>query len=267
MTRLSLKAEPPTRLALDGLLPERLAGLSTAEIERLPLLVGNRREAVGDWFNVEPGDPARLEIAGDCGRLDRIGAGMSSGGISVSGNAGAYLGIGMSGGTLSVSGAVGFGAATDLRGGTVQIGADAGDGLGGSLPGATGGMRGGTVIVAGNAGAQPGHRLRRGLIVVSGNAGPGCGAEMIAGTIVLGGSTGILAGAAMRRGSIIALGGTARIAPTFGDSGVHELLILKLLAQHLARIGLGALAARLGPLRRWLGDAAVAGRGELLVTP
>ncbi len=267
MTRVVLKAEPPARVALDGLIPERLAGLSTAEVERLPLIVGNRRELVGDWFKVEAGDPARLEIEGDCRRLDRIGAGMSTGSIAVSGDAGAYLGIGMSGGTLSIGGAAGFGAATALRGGTMRIGGDAGDGLGGSLPGAADGMRGGTVTVAGSAGAQAGHRLRRGLIVIGGNAGPACGAEMIAGTIVLGGSAGPLPGAAMRRGSIIALGGATRIAPTFGDCGVHDLLVLKLLARHLAGIGLGALAARLGPLRRWLGDAAVAGKGELLVTP
>lgn len=265
MTRLIPKAEPPVRITLDGLIPERLAALSPAEIGRLPLAVGNRRELVGEWFRVEAGDPARLEIEGNCRRLDRIGAGMSTGSIAVAGDAGAYLGIGMSGGTLSVAGAAGFGAATDLRGGIVRIGGDAGDALGGSLPGAASGMRGGTVIVAGNAGAQAGQRLRRGLVVIGGNAGAACGAEMIAGTVVLGGSVGVHAGTAMRRGSIIALGGAARIGPTFGDCGVHDLLIVKLLARHLAGLGLGVLAARLGPLRRWMGDAAVAGKGELLL--
>ena len=265
MTRLVLKAEPPVRVALDGLIPERLAELSPAEIERLPLVVGRRRELVGDWFRVEAGDPAQLQIEGNCRRLDRIGAGMSTGSIAVTGDAGAYLGIGMSGGALSVAGAAGFGTATELRGGIVRIGGDTGDALGGSLPGAASGMRGGTVIVAGNAGAEAGRRLRRGLLVIGGNAGVACGAEMIAGTVVLGGSVGIHPGAAMRRGSIIALGGAARIGPTFGDCGLHDLLILKLLARHLAGLGLGALAARLGPLRRWMGDTAVAGKGELLL--
>ena len=263
MTRLVLKAEPPVRLAVEGLIPERLAGLSPAEIERLPLALGNRRQSVGDWFRVEPGDDAAIEIEGDCRRLDRIGGGMASGTLRVRGDVGAYLGIGLAGGTIAVTGSAGYGVATDMRGGVLRISGDAGDGLGGALPGALGGMRGGTVLVAGRAGAEAGRRLRRGLVVIGGDVGAACGAEMVAGTIVVGGRAGTLAGTAMRRGSIIALGGPARIGPTFGDSGVHDLIFLRLLARHLAALGLDSVATRLGPLRRWRGDAAVGGRGEL----
>ncbi|HKW52897.1 MAG TPA: formylmethanofuran dehydrogenase subunit C, partial [Stellaceae bacterium] len=105
----------------------------------------------------------------------------------------------------------------------------------------------------------------RGLIVVGGDAGTCCGAEMIAGTIVVAGRTGAFAGAAMRRGSIVALGGVPRIGATFADGGVHDLIFLRLLARHLATLGLDGMAARLGRLRRWTGDAAVGGAGELLV--
>jgi formylmethanofuran dehydrogenase subunit C len=265
MTRLVLKAEPPARLAVDGLMPERLAGLSPAEIERLPLALGNRRQCVADWFRVEATDDAVIEIEGDCRRLDKIGGGMGAGTLNIHGDVGAYLGIGLSGGTIAVTGAAGYGAATDMRGGTLRIAGDAGDALGGALPGAPGGMRGGAVLVAGRAGAEAGRRLRRGLIVVGGDAGVACGAEMVAGTLVIGGGIGPLAGAAMRRGSIIALGGAARIGATFADAGVHDLIFLRLLARHLAALGLGTLAARLGPLRRWTGDAAVGGSGEMLV--
>ena len=115
------------------------------------------------------------------------------------------------------------------------------------------------------AGAETGRRLRRGLVIVGGDAGAACGAEMVAGTIVIGGGTGTLAGAAMRRGSIFALGGALRVGATFADCGVHDLIFLRLLARHLTALGLGSLAARLGPLRRWMGDAAVGGTGELLV--
>jgi formylmethanofuran dehydrogenase subunit C len=87
----------------------------------------------------------------------------------------------------------------------------------------------------------------------------------LAGTIVLGGHAAAGAGAAMRRGSVIALGGFARIAPTFADCGVHDLLIMRLLAAALAGLGLAALAARLGPLRRLVGDLAVDGKGELMM--
>jgi formylmethanofuran dehydrogenase subunit C len=265
MTRLVLKAEPPLRLALDGLLPRRLAGLSLREIERLPLQLGNRRQAVGDWFRVEEGERETLFIAGDCRRLDRIGAGMSEGSIAVEGDVGAYLGVSMSGGAISVAGSAGHGAATDLNGGALRITGDAGDALAGALPGAASGMRGGLVIVRGSVGARAGQRLKRGLVVIGGQASTGCGAEMIAGTILLAGRLGRHAGAAMRRGSIIALGGAEEIGSTFVDCGVHDLLFLRLLASHLASLGLDALAARLAPLRRWAGDLAVGGKGELLL--
>jgi formylmethanofuran dehydrogenase subunit C len=267
MTRLVLKAEPPVRLAVDGLIPERLAQLSLAEIGRLPLALGNRRQCIGDWFRVAASDGAALEIEGDCRRLDKVGSGMGQGTLNIRGDVGAYLGIGLAGGTIAVTGNAGYGAATDMRGGMLCISRDAGDALGGALPGALGGMRGGTVLVAGRAGAEAGRRLRRGLIIVGGDAGTACGAEMVAGTIVAGGSAGALAGAAMRRGSIIALGGALRVGASFADAGVHDLIFLQLLARHLEALGLGGLAARLGPLRRWTGDAAVGGAGELLVPP
>jgi len=265
MTRLVLKAEPPVRLAVDGLIPERLAGLSPSEIERLPLALGNRRQSVAEWFRIEPSDGATLEIVGDCRRLDKLGGGMSEGTLSIRGDAGAYLGIGMSGGAIALAGSAGYGAATDMRGGLLRIAGDAGDALGGALPGAAGGMRDGTVLVAGRAGAEAGRRLRRGLIVIGGDADACCGAEMIAGTIVVAGRAGPFAGAAMRRGSMIALGGVPRIGPTFADGGVHDLIFLRLLARHLTTLGLDGVAARLGRLRRWTGDAAVGGAGELLV--
>jgi len=265
MIRLTLKDEPPLRLAADALIPERLAGRSAGEIERLPLAVGRSAGAVGDWFRVIAGDAADLELDGPCGRLDRIGAGMSAGSISIRGDAGAYLGLGMRGGSITVAGSAGFGAAADLRGGRLSIAGHAGDGLGGALPGASAGMRDGIVIVAGDAGDAAGATLRRGLVIIAGGAGAGCGAEMLAGTILVGGAVGAYAGAAMRRGSIIALGGAERIGVGFADCGVHDLVFLRLLARQLDALGLGELARRLGKLRRFAGDAAVAGRGELLV--
>ncbi len=267
MTRLSLKDDVPVRLSAEGLSPERLSGLSSAEIERLPLAVGNRREYVGDWFRVRTDDEAVVTFEGPCARVDCIGAGMAAGRIVVQDDAGAYLGRGMRGGELSVSGSAGYGVATDMRGGTIRVRGNAGDAVGGSIPGSAAGMRGGAVVIDGNAGAQAGQRLKRGLIVVGGDVGPICGAEMIAGTVVIGGSAGGNPGVAMRRGTIIGLGGAAMIGPTFADCGVHDLVIFRLLARHLVTLGLAALASRLAPFRRWAGDAAVGGKGEILVPP
>jgi formylmethanofuran dehydrogenase subunit C len=265
MTRFVLRAEPPLRLSLDGLIPERLAGLSPAEIERLPLLLGNRRGTVGDWFKVEAGAADLVEIGGAGQRLDRIGEGMTAGRIVVEGEVGAYLGRAMRGGSIEVAGNAGYGAATALEGGTIHIAGQAGDGLAGALPGAVGGMNGGQVRVDGGAGRGAAHRLRRGLVVVGGDVGGACAEEMVAGTIVIGGRLAAPAGAAMRRGSVIALGGIERLAPGFADCGPHELIFLRLLARHLSQAGFVGLAERISRLRRWAGDLAVGGRGEILV--
>jgi formylmethanofuran dehydrogenase subunit C len=267
MTRFVLRAEPPLRLSLDGLIPERLAGLAPGEIERLPLLLGNHRGTVGDWFQVEEGAADLVQISGAGARLDRIGDGMTTGRIVVEGEAGAYLGRAMRGGSIEVAGDAGFGAAMALQGGTIHIAGRAGDGLAGALPGAAGGMTGGEVRVDGGAGHGVAHRLRRGLVVIGGDVAGACAEEMIAGTIVIGGHLAAPAGAAMRRGSLMALGGIERLAPGFADCGPHELIFLCLLARHLSQAGLGALAERLTRLRRWAGDLAVAGRGEILVPP
>jgi formylmethanofuran dehydrogenase subunit C len=267
MIRLTLKDEPPLRLSAEGLLPEQLAGRSPREVEKLPLAAGRRAGAVGDWFRVAAGAGDALEIEGPCRRIDRIGAGMTRGSIHLRGDAGAYLGLGMRGGSITLDGSAGFGAATDLRGGMLRIAGNAGDGLGGALPGSAAGMRDGIVIVGGNAGDGAGAKLRRGLVVVGGTTGAACGAQMIAGTIVVGGALGPYAGAAMQRGSLLALGGAARLGSGFVDCGVHDLVFFRLLARHLASLNLDALARRIGPLRRFAGDDAVSGKGELLVAP
>ena len=267
MTRLRLRAAAPVRLALDGILPEKLAGLSAAEIARLPVGAGNRRSSLGDWFAVETGNgPAeRLSIAGGGERLDRIGAGMTAGEIVVEGDAGAYAGLAMRGGRIIVEGSAGFGAAVAMRGGELRIAGSAGDGLGAALPGENAGMRDGLVVVVGAAGAHLGDRMRRGLIVVGGAVGPFCGARLWAGTIIAGGALGPHPGIAMRRGTIVCLGGSCEPPPSFALSGVHELAFARLLARHLVGTPLHHVAPALVRVRRWAGDLAVGGRGEIFV--
>jgi formylmethanofuran dehydrogenase subunit C len=268
MIRLTLKGRLPFRLSLDGITPDRVAGLAAAELARRPLAAGNRRGVLGDWFQVEAGgDPADcLVITGD-ERLDDIGAGMAGGELIVEGDVGAGVGTAMSGGILRVSGSAGYGGATAMRGGELRIAGDAGDQLGGALPGERTGMSEGVVIVGGNAGSFVGDRMRRGLIVICGAAGPYCAARMLAGTIIVGGAIGADPGIAMRRGSLVALAGTMAPAPGFADCGVTELTVLRLIGRFLASSGLAALAARIGPLRRRVGDLGQNGKGEILIPP
>lgn len=268
MIRLALRESPPFRLSLSGLTPERLARLGEADIARLPLQQGNRRGALGDWFTVGvSGSDERVVIAESAERLDDVGGGMTGGEIVVEGGVGARVGIGMSGGRLVVGGSAGPGAGTAMSGGELRIAGDAGDQLGGALPGERNGMSGGVAIVAGSAGNGAGDRLRRGLIVVAGSVGSCCGARMSAGTLVVGGHLGHFAGAAMRRGSILGLGDCADILPSFSESGIHDLVFQRLLERVLLKSDLPELAARLRPLRRWLGDLAVGGKGEILTAP
>jgi formylmethanofuran dehydrogenase subunit C len=154
-----------------------------------------------------------------------------------------------------------------MAGGELRIYGDAGDQLGGTLPGERTGMQDGTVVVGGAAGASLGDRMRRGLIVVADAAGPFCGARMVAGTIVVGGRIGPHPGVAMRRGSIVALGGMPRLAASFAESGIHELVIMRVIGRAIAALGFPDLAARLVVLRRWSGDLAARGKGEILAPP
>jgi formylmethanofuran dehydrogenase subunit C len=105
--------------------------------------------------------------------------------------------------------------------------------------------------------------MRRGLVLIRGAAGPFCAARMAAGTIVVGGALGPHPGVAMRRGTLVALAGAAPPA-SFADTGRHELAVVRLLARMLAAEGAGELAELLSPMRRWAGDLALGGRGEIL---
>jgi formylmethanofuran dehydrogenase subunit C len=267
--RLALRQPPPLRLSLAGITPETLGALSEGEIARLPLRRGNRQETLGDWFSVErAGGPAeRLVIAADDDRLDEIGAGLSAGEIVVEGSTGAHAGRAMAGGALLIEGNAGYGAATAMRGGRLRIAGNAGDQLGGALPGDNLGMREGLVLVGGSAGSGAGDRMRRGTIVIAGDAGPFCATRLFAGTIVVGGRLGPHPGILMRRGSLVALGPAPPAPSGFAECGVHDLTLGKLVARFLAAEGFSALAERLEPLRRWLGDLAIPGRGEILALP
>jgi hypothetical protein len=71
----------------------------------------------------------------------------------------------------------------------------------------------------------------------------------------------------MRRGSILALGDSEELLPSFGESGIHDLVFQRLVARVLMKNQLPELAARLQPLRRWQGDLTLGGKGEILTRP
>lgn len=263
-----LKADLRQRVDVSPLLPSALAGRTAAQIAAVSLQYGNRKVVVGDLFEVRlaTSGPDVL-FAGGSDKLDYLGRGMTSGEIRVDGAAGAYLGLQMRGGAIRVAGDVGIFCAAEMRGGQLEVGGNAGDWLGAALPGNRKGMAGGSVIVRGSAGARAGDHMRRGLLLIEGDAGDYLGSRMIAGTIAVKGRVGEHPGYAMKRGTLVLAGGLGRLPPTFNDCGAHTLGFLPLLMKSLPDLGSAAFAAvgASGRVRRYAGDFAVGGKGEILV--
>lgn len=252
---------------MSGLTPERLAGLDLDAIATLQLHCGGELQPLAQLFELEretdDSEQPRLEVHEPAARLDGIGGSMAAGRIVVHGDAGAFLGSGMSGGLIEVRGACGAYAATGMSGGELRVDRDAGDYLGAALPGERLGMRGGNVVVRGNAGTRVGERMRGGLILVNGQAGASCAARMIAGTVVARNGAGAGVGRGMRRGTVV-LGGPPDALPcTFFDGGIHAPGFMALLSRELQRLAGDEPAFALPPMRRWLGDRANAGLGEI----
>jgi formylmethanofuran dehydrogenase subunit C len=107
--------------------------------------------------------------------------------------------------------------------------------------------------------------MRRGLIAIEGNAEDHLASRMFGGTIVCFGPAGHLPGYLMTRGTVMIAKGATSMSPTFVDSGVHELVALRLIARWLIDEGIGGGSLAAARLRRLIGDTAVLGKGEIFV--
>ena len=264
MTTLNLRAIPHGRIDMTGVLQEKLAGRSTGDITALRLRVEGHPVALGDLFEVTLDDDKGLVIQTDSDRLDYLGKGMTSGTLRVDGPAGHYAGQDLRGGELAIHGNVGECAANGMTGGLLRIHGNAGDWLGAALIGNRTGMAGGVVAVDGDVGDRLGDRMRRGLILVRGKAGDACGARLLAGTLVVAGGCGDLSGFGLRRGSLILGRMPERIPEMFNDAGMVDLTYLGLLHRYAEGILPGVVPA-LSSARRYMGDQAFGGKGEILV--
>jgi formylmethanofuran dehydrogenase subunit C len=267
MLCLTLREPPAQRVDLSPLTLDRLAGMTVAQVSAIELSSGNRKLPVGSLFKVSGRVGSELEIRNGCDKLDRIGDGMTRGRIIVRGDAGAYLGARLGGGVVEVEGTAGAYAATGMRAGLIRISGNAGDFLGAALPGEHRGMRGGTVLVAGDAGDRVGDRMRRGMVLIEGNAGNYCACRTIAGTIAVSGRVGAFAGFAMRRGTLLLLEPPAEWLPTFNDCGEQLFGFLTLLVRSWRTLPgkFASLPESRVRARRYVGDLANDGRGEILI--
>jgi len=258
-----LKSKLPASLDVSGLIPSRLSGKSVTEIQKMPLGEGRASIAAGDIFDVAGADTGDLRFLGDCKRLDFIGARLDSGRILVEGDAGSFSGMAMTGGMLTIAGSAGNYAGASMTEGVLKIEQNAGDFTGGALPGETAGMRGGLIVVRGKAGDRAGDRMRRGTIFVAGDAGDYAASRMVAGTLAVLGKVGAYPGYLMKRGSIVLRQQTA-LPANFIDGGLQDYLWVRVLARFLAGHGVEGVEALGSQARRYSGDIATGGKGEIL---
>lgn len=270
MLKLTLRAPSDIPLELDGIVPGRLADLSPLEAAKVTVLHGNRREPLGEFFEVvsDPrGTWADLHIAGDTRNVKHIGALMSAGRIFVEGPVGMHAGAQMSGGVLVLDSGAGDWLGAEMRGGSIEVRGSAGDQVGAAYRGSRRGMTGGEIVVRGAAGDELGLLMRRGLIVVGGACGQFAGASMIAGTLALLGGAGARCGAGMKRGTILSPH-EPHLPPSFHFACEYRPTFLPLYLAKFRAMGANVPAGfGVGTVRCYRGDRLAGGKGEVLVGP
>jgi formylmethanofuran dehydrogenase subunit C len=262
MLTLTLKEPTAVPLEAECLSPDVVAPLSHAEVRALPVMRGKRTLRLDDVFEVEGDGSDEIELRGDLGRVKWVGRAMTRGRIRIHGNAGMHLGSYMTGGSIEVTGDSSDWVGGEMAGGTIRVRGNAGGQLGSAYRGSMSGMSGGTIVVEGAAGIELGMRMKRGLIAVGGPVRDFAGLQMKGGTIVLMSGAELRTGAWMQRGTIISLK-PLRLLPTFTFACDFIPSFLPIYARHLAALGVSLPTD--GSYRRFNGDAAVPGKGEVLV--
>lgn len=264
-TVLRVKTRPHVPLEAEALSPDVIAPLSHADVCSLPVVLGKRQRRLDEFFEVEGDGSEHLEIHGDAGRVKWIGRGMSRGSITVHGDAGMHVGAYMKRGTIEVQGNASDWVGAEMSGGLIRVHGNAGGQVGAAYRGSLKGMKEGCILIGGAAGMEVGMRMRRGIIVIGGKARDFAGLQMKGGTLILGGGAEIRTGAWMIRGTILSLK-PLHLMPTFSYACVYRPTFLGLYAKYLQQLGIALPhKGNEGLYRRYLGDSAVPGKGEILV--
>jgi formylmethanofuran dehydrogenase subunit C len=265
---LRLKTDLVDWVEGEVLQPNVLANQSRADIASLRLKSrAGTAYRIDDLFELINDPSEQIIVYGDCRFVDRIGAGMKAGKLTIMGDAGDECGAGMSGGILEVFGNAGDRLAIGMRRGQIVVHGSAGDNVAGPAVGATRGMQGGDCVILGDVGDRVAERMRRGVIWVGGSAGDYGATQMIAGTIVVMKKIGRHWASGMRRGTIVL---TREQAVAFEaqltSAREFELSFLPLLWKHLQ--GILVDANQTVPNTRWanrqMGDRSNDGLGEVL---
>src|SRR5690242_4855483 len=118
---LTLQTAPTVPLEAEVLSPARLAGVSAHDAAKLPVIPGNQRADLGEFFQIGDTADGALHLTGDLSRVKLIGAGMADGRVVVHGSAGMHLGAGMTGGEIVVEGDAGDWVGVEMSGGRILI--------------------------------------------------------------------------------------------------------------------------------------------------
>lgn len=264
-TILTLKKELTVPLEAEILTPDAVAPLRHGDVCGLPVFLGKRQYRVDDFFTVEGDGSEELEVRGEAGRVKWLGRGMTRGKLRVIGNAGMHLGAFMKGGSIEVTGNASDWIGAEMTNGFIRIAGEAGGQIGAAYRGSPWGMNGGMILVGGGAGIEVGMRMKRGTIVIGGRVRDFAGLQMKGGTLFLLGGAEIRTGAWMVRGTIVSMQ-TVRLLPTFAYACAYNPTYLGIYARRLGELGVKIpYAATDGAYDRYSGDAAVPGKGELLV--
>ena len=262
---LTLKEQPNVPLEAEAISPDVIAPLAHDAIAALPVFLGKRQCRLDDFFKVEGEGSDHIDIRGDTAKVKWVGREMTHGRITVSGNIGMHLGASMKGGVIEVTGNASDWVGAEMRGGLIRIRGNAGGQIGAAYRGSMSGMNGGTILIGGSAGLEVGMRMRRGTIAVKGKVRDFAGLQMKGGTIVLMSGAEIRTGAWMVRGTIISMT-PLRLLPTFAFACEYSPTFLRLYAKYLQPFGFRLpVEESEGAYQRYTGDAAVPGKGEILL--
>jgi formylmethanofuran dehydrogenase subunit C len=265
MITLRLKKQPTVPLEAEALCPDRTAGAANDAIRSLPVFLGKRQCRLDEFFEVDGADSDHLELHGDLSKVKWIGRDMSRGKIKIHGNAGMHLAAYMKGGTIEVTGNASDWLGAEMTDGFIRIQGNAGGQVGAAYRGSLAGMKGGTILIGGSAGLEVGMRMKRGVIVVGGPVRDFAGLQMKGGTIFLLGGADIRTGAWMFRGTIVSLL-PIPLLPTFAPACAYHPPFLRLYTRYLQKLGFSIPhEIERGAYQRYTGDAAVPGKGEILI--
>lgn len=265
---LEQKELPEVPLEAERITPAVLRGKSREEIRGLPLLYGNEKAQIGDFFDARVsgfGSDIHIHIEGDLSKVKYLGDNMDSGLLSVSGPVGMHLGRGMTGGEIRVDGDVGGFLGAGMQGGLIQVRGQVGHMAGAAYIGDKQGMSGGCIIIHGSCGNEAGARMNGGLLLISGDLGDFAGVEMKSGTIVVTGNAGKHTGAFMTGGTIV-LCKSQKLLPTFIYDSACPLAITTVFRDVVKAFGVKIpddLEEK--QFRRFIGDSNEQGKGEVFV--